>query len=50
MAGIDYVRMNGLDENDVDVAAFLRKEIDVSGLVDRLQEKACGGEPDEYEL
>lgn len=50
MSRIDYVKRNGLDETDVNVAAFLRKEIGVSELIDRIQEKACGGEANEYEL
>lgn len=50
MARIDYVRRNELNENDVDVIAFLQKKIGVSELIDRIQMKACGGCPDEYEL
>jgi hypothetical protein len=50
MARIDYVRRNNLDENDENVIAFLRNTIGASELIDRLQEKACGGMADEYEL
>lgn len=50
MSRIAYVKRNGLDENDADVAAFLRMEISASELIDRVQEKACRGNPDEYEL
>lgn len=47
MARIDYVRRNGLNENDVDVVSFLRKEISANELIDRIQEKACKGVPGE---
>jgi hypothetical protein len=50
MARIDYVRRNGLDESDKDVKAFLANEIGASELTDRLQEKACNGQPDNYEI
>lgn len=50
MSRIEYVRRNNLDETDENVIAFLRNEISASELNDRMQEKACGGEPNGYEL